>query len=499
MPDVRSPAGAEIPRPTSLLVVGAVSGIGRWLCDVVFSSAQWDSVVLLDSDATVHEQVWSFGNKVITCHVEDATERVVRDQFGNRVDLAVRNMAVCLSVPDGRLQSVSAWLLPLLADDVVIFETNAAKVAALASLHVSREDLAVFGLHPLVHPDVGAIDGQTVVICASKVQPLAHLWLDELVSEAGGVVRYMTAEDHDQRMSYVQTLPHQLLMMFVDALEGSGLDIELDLWGVRTPLFETLLGLASRVLSESQQTTIALIQLANDGRRVNYEIAGAGSNVGKVVRGSHQDVENHIAHLREPFSGSFASRLMTIGGSAIGAAQSNRADLGRHRRLGERVGFTTRSKPGILRVGIVEELGPSEVIISEILAGSEGEGYLVRGPDYLPKNLTRIGRSREPVLSRFRLPNLTILGDSELERRLDSWLTWIPVVLRFEISAPVSLELVRTLVSAVPDFAVSDVVDSSYEEFVRFTVNGEIRSDRNYDVIVEQVKGTVDSFVATAQ
>ena len=45
-------------------------------------------------------------------------------------------------------------------------------------------------------------------------------------------------------------MAHQALLGFASAVVDSGLDLQDDIWAARTPLFETLFGLAVRVLDE---------------------------------------------------------------------------------------------------------------------------------------------------------------------------------------------------------------------------------------------------------
>ena len=166
---------------------------------------------------------------------------------GSAVFLDGFDAVVLLAIPQARIRSVAYWFLPRLGRDSVVFDIASAKSAAMAAMSEACPELTIFGTHPLFSFAIGTIAGQTLIICPSHTVPDAHEWLSLAFEAAGGTVKTMTAEEHDLAMTYVQTAAHQALVVFADVVGSSGLDLEVDLWASRTPQFETLLVMASRV------------------------------------------------------------------------------------------------------------------------------------------------------------------------------------------------------------------------------------------------------------
>ena len=73
-------------------------------------------------------------------------------------------------------------------------------------------------------------------------------------------------------MREVRERAHRVLVDFADAVTASGLDLEHDLWEARTPLFETLFGLAVRAL-DSRESPLP----ASDTARVRAPVVRAGA------------------------------------------------------------------------------------------------------------------------------------------------------------------------------------------------------------------------------
>src|SRR4051794_9091899 len=231
-------------RPTNLLVMGAAAGIGRWFCDHVFAAMEWDRVMLVDV-ATSEEALATYPYG-FTAPTARAVVPGLRSLDGSAFDLGASNLAVCLAVPTENLGEALTVLDGVLDESAVVFDTSPTKRVSTELITSKCGNRAVFGVHALFDATARALDGQTVFVVPSE-QPgheHAHEWLVDAITSRGGVVKFGTAARHDESMSYVQTMAHQSLLALVDAITSSGLDLEKDLWESRTPLFESLLGLA---------------------------------------------------------------------------------------------------------------------------------------------------------------------------------------------------------------------------------------------------------------
>jgi prephenate dehydrogenase len=201
-------------------------------------------------------------------------------------------LALCLAVPADAVDTIASVVLPLLAPGSIVFDVTSSKNQPLAALRARRDDLAVFGTHPLFGPRVPGPAGQSAVVCPDPDDVAAHRWLSDLFTEAGITVQEVSAAEHDRAMSWVQALTHQVLIVFAGLVSRSepGMD---ELWRFRTPALEALAGLAGRVLTPSQDATIAAIQSGVDG-------AGRADDLAEAVDALRQALASGDGFRRSP-------------------------------------------------------------------------------------------------------------------------------------------------------------------------------------------------------
>lgn len=479
-----------------LVVVGAAGGMGRWLSRHLFSAAEWDHAVLLDRDPTILSIDFGFPCPARSGVVRDDGTAGALDGTGATIDLGAAPARVCLAVPQSELPSVAADLLPALHPGSVVFDTSSAKVAALATLRAARQDVSIFGIHPLFGPSVKSMDGQTVVVCPSAAVPGAHGWLVDLVTAAGGIVELASPEQHDRIMAYVQSASHQALLTFADVIASSGHDIEGELWKLRTPVFETLLGLASRVLAPGQEGTTVSIELTSDGARIAAEFNLAHDRLRSAVRTSDASaIASYIASTREAFGGTFFTTLQQASNLAVEAVQVTRTELAGQRRGGDLIALEHRGagRPPRPVVGRIEELTPTTVTVEELLVGPKGRAVLAAGAGLA--NASRLGVSlagRRRVV-RFGLAHVGIVSPTELDRVLDEWLGRVAIDVRVlvpeSIAGSAVVAVCRSIAAVDAASLLSEAVRLGQREVV---VRVSVRADRDPTEVAQHVAERVD-------
>jgi len=297
--------------------------MGRWLSDNVFASQTWDSVCLVDTveaSPGLVEAVSRYPAGVATAAVTEGDAdgiplSDVRDlTSGAPTDLGREYAVVCFAVPPRILAALAARIVPALATTSQVLVSAQGMEAPQEALAAVAGERPVIGMHALF--DVGSrqLEGQAVyVVPSGDPHPNAHRWLVELVRGLGGTVKFGTAAKHDLSMTFVQALAHQALLGFAEAVVSSPLDLHDDVWAARTPLFETLFGLAVRVLDEAQQPTVAAIQTVLDGPGASAALQRAAEAVaGDVAAGSAAGdpavVEARIAAIRSGSAGRCSTR-----------------------------------------------------------------------------------------------------------------------------------------------------------------------------------------------
>lgn len=460
-------------RPTRLVVVGAAAGIGRWLSDHVLATMAWDHVTLVDASEQVHTVEHRFAGPVTR------TQRIVDVAFDGSAT------AVCLAVPIATLPAVTAELLPNLRSDAVVFHLANEQVRAGSFLRAQRADIALFGVHALFGLTAEQVAGQTFAVCPDADHPGCHRWLAEAIDGLGGLVNELTPEHHDEIMGVVQTAAHQSLLAFADVVGRSGFDLERDLWANRTPVFELLLGLASRVLAPGQEFTTASIQAADENGRIATSFSEAVARLGETRQ------PQAVAALREPFPGTLFSRIQQAGGLAIAATQATRARIAQHRHAGELV--AAQANDGArLHVGIVERATPTSFTLRNVLVGQPGRAALLTDAEAIA-NAKKLGIAGTPRSVELTLGKVRLLTSSELETALDSWLATVTRGCKFLVPEGISGASARRVVEGVVHVTGVELVSEEVrlgqrEVVVRFRA----RSDRDIDVIERAIQARID-------
>ncbi|MEZ5281277.1 MAG: prephenate dehydrogenase/arogenate dehydrogenase family protein [Acidimicrobiales bacterium] len=464
--------------PRNLVVVGAAAGIGRWLCRHVFASMPWQRVILIDtaqSLASMQNDDWEFDQAPTLTSIADAV---------TVADLDMPATAVCLAVPRTEVESVAARIVPAVGSDAVVFDTSSEKTQALGDIRSHAANRTVFGTHPLFSPQVRTLDGQTIVITPDAEQPEAHSWLAEAIEAAGGIIKIATPDEHDRVMAYVETMSQQVLLGFAGALADSGLDLETDLWPNRTPLFETLLGLATTVLAESQEGYVHSRQTSGDATRIRSELGAAIEQIGT------DDILERVARTRDGFSGSLFDTVQSTSTAALAAVQAKKAELSRHHRTQSLVGIIPVERPDTLRVGRIEALSPTMVTLEELMFGDAGEAVLLDGVG--EANAAKLGRSGKPKTTRFGLGRIDVVADIELDAVLNRWLAFVRRDVRFLVPESIAGAGVLSVVAEQGHVrnceVVSEVVRTGQRAVV---IRLEVRADKDVDAMVETLRERV--------
>ena len=480
-------------RPSHLVVVGAAAGIAKWFGEHVLRGIPWSTITLLDAAESV---------RTVDSYAPEPTRRAQVSGGFSTLDAEVQNAieapdtAVVIGVPLDTLHEVAAWLLPKLDPTSVVVDLSHDRLRADEILRSIRSDVALIGVHALVGISAPNAEGQGFVVCPSGSETDAraggreqHLWITEAIERAGGAVNVLTAPRHDEIMRYVQTASHQALLTFVDVLHQSGLDLERDLWANRTPVFEVLLSLASRVLTPGQDVTTASIQHADSNADVARAFASAQSD---LAAATSTDLPAYLADLRNPFPGSLFTKVQQVGAIATSAVQATRTEISRQRRADGLVGVVSLSGNDRLHVGHIEKMTATSFVLREILVGQPGRSALLVD-DAAIANAKRLGIGGKAKSIEFTLGRVRVLSNDELETALDAWLPSVArgtkLLVPESISGQSAVRVVASTGGVKNAELVSEEVRLGQREIV---VRVHARSDRNLDDLERAISARID-------
>jgi prephenate dehydratase/prephenate dehydrogenase len=504
--------------PTELVVVGAAAGIGRWLGEHVLregplAGTKWDRVTLLDT-AEFTPSVGIFSSPVITAQIHQSAATVSFTLLGepsivadSGLDLGRPNTCVLLAVPVSTLGSVAAWLLPLLHPSAIVVDTSMDRATAARTLESFRPGLINVGLHALFGIMANSPEGQIFAVCPSAVEPNAHRWLVSAIESAGGTVNELAPARHDEIMKYVQAASHQALLTFAEVIGGSGLDLEQDLWANRTPVFELLMSLTSRVLTPGQESTIASIQLADMNQTVSAQMTEAQSRLQAAVEASDsasgqqsnasvdQPLTEYLSGLRAPFSSGLFTKMQQAATLATGAVQSTRARVAEQRRAAELIAVRTIGQAGQgerLHVGRVRKVTATSFVLDDLLVGTRGKAALLID-DAAVQNARKLGIGGKAKTVEFSLGRVQVLSTGETEDELDAWLASVQRGVKVLIPESIAGASAARVVAGVPFVRKAELISEEVRIGEReCVVRVWARMDRNMNALERDIQNRVD-------
>ncbi len=446
----------------ALVVVGAALGTGRWLAEHLLPHAPWREVLLIDPDAvrtSLRSLGWGFDAPIrFADTVAGAAEFTVVDEATRRpIALPTGPVSLWIAVPPAAAAEVAAGIVPRLPGLASVFVAANAMAALLPAVRERTAGVPLFGVHALFDATMPSLAGQILYLVPddADAHPAPPGWLDAAIESAGGILKTGTAAAHDAAMREVRERAHRVLVDFADAVTASGLDLEHDLWEARTPLFETLFGLAVRAL-DSRDTTLS---------------------------------PDEIARVRDRFPGSLYDTIRGSAAAAVAAAQAKRLALAAAWRSGALVGLRTAHDPAP-RVGRIADLTSTAVTLDELMAGKPGAAALLHGPGLA--NAGRLGVAARTKTTAFGLGHVELVTGDELEAVLDEQLAHLPRDVRFLVPESVAGAGVLRVVDGtrgLRDCALVDEVVRTGQRSV--VIRMAIRADLDPGAVVEALQERV--------
>ncbi|MBO9578379.1 MAG: prephenate dehydrogenase/arogenate dehydrogenase family protein [Microbacteriaceae bacterium] len=465
---VRRAQDAAAPEPPALVVVGAALGTGRWIAEHLLPHAPWRSVTLVDSKTTrtrLGSQAWRLAEHAPIAFAENqetaSGDRLVVEGTAEPFALPTGPTVVWFALPTAVLGNALAEMLPRLDPGATVVVSASPLGPVIEAARRLAGDREVVGVHPLFDATMPSLAGQILYVVPAEPRGVAEPrapgapqppeWLSDAIAHAGGILKTGTAEAHDDAMALVQTLTHRVLVDFADAVTDSGLDLERDIWAARTPLFETLFGLAVRVL-DSRSSTVPQAELA----RVQARFPGA---LFDTIRGT--------------------------AAAAVAAAQAKRLAFAALWRSGELVGIGGA-------VGRIVDLSPTSVTLENVLIGPAGPGRGVLATGAGEQNALALGVGGAPKRVTFALSHAEPVTGDALSALLDERLATIRRDVRFLVPESVSGAGVLRVAQGAAGLRASELVDEVVRTGQRAVViRVRIRADFDPAEVVDALRRRV--------
>ncbi len=157
---------------------------------------------------------------------------------------------VLLAVPERVALAAAAWVTAEMRQGALLAHTLSVQSRFAAALRAAASRVEVVGLNPMYSPTLGMAGRPVVAVVLNDGPRVARLL--ELISDQGGRVVRLGAEEHDRLAAATQALTHAAVLAFGLALAHLEADITL-LRAIAPPPHATMLALLARIASGTPQ------------------------------------------------------------------------------------------------------------------------------------------------------------------------------------------------------------------------------------------------------
>jgi prephenate dehydrogenase len=230
-----------------------------------------------------------------------------------RADVVI--VALGFETSEGYARALAGYV-PYCRPGSLVVDLGSTKTGPMAVLERALPPtVGILGAHPLFGPLVSDLTGLIVGVVRADDERIESPWQEWFLGQLAAqrmIVTPARAEEHDDAMAFVQALTHFALLSFAYAFVRLDRD-PADLLPLRTPVFEPLLYLASRVayLARTTPDTYRSIQTLTTRPDARLAFLGAAQELLAAIEASaaganRPDGEDPLAALFRHYGGPWA-------------------------------------------------------------------------------------------------------------------------------------------------------------------------------------------------
>ncbi|MGL5857763.1 MAG: ATP-grasp domain-containing protein [Angustibacter sp.] len=209
-----------------VLILGGAGTVGRWAAQHL--AGPGDRVVTVDRGGCV-----------------DLHADVVKPDLALREAVAAAGTIV-LALPEGVALGCAGWLPAAISAHAVLVSTCSVQKPLFTALSLIDPLPLLIGVNPMFSPTLDSVGRPVALIRTTPVA--ASESLRQCLIAGDMTVTELTPDEHDEAMSYLQVLPHAVLLAYLQALVKAPVELAI-LLRLAPPPARTLLALVCRILS----------------------------------------------------------------------------------------------------------------------------------------------------------------------------------------------------------------------------------------------------------
>jgi prephenate dehydrogenase len=326
-----------------IAVIGGTRGLGKWIAS--FLSGKGFNVVITGRNVTTGESV---SKKLGVDYTQD------NDKAASTADVVV------IAIPIDITPKIIREIAPKMKEGSLLLDVTSVKMEPSRVMQeYAAAGVEVLPTHPMFGPRIRSLDGQVVVLTPVKTGK----WYDKvykfLESENSRVI-VTTPEIHDRMISIVQGLTHFAYISIASTIEKLDIDVK-ESRKFASPIYNLMLDTIARITAQNPYLVYS-IQTKNS-----------------FINEAHETFLETFVELKDMISKEDEDGFVNVMSSAAKHLDDVESALGRSDKaisalteelsllknlVGQEVGLR-HIYSGIVHVGILKELTPDYLIISQ--------------------------------------------------------------------------------------------------------------------------------------
>ncbi|MGD2028511.1 MAG: bifunctional chorismate mutase/prephenate dehydrogenase [Desulfobacterales bacterium] len=223
------------------------------------------------------------------------------DKLCHGIELAI------ISVPIEVTAEVAGKLGPHLPVNCILADITSIKEQPLNAM-LNAFQGPVIGLHPLFGPSTSTMDKQIVVVTPGRNLPSCR-WVIDQFSAWGTIILQVTAQEHDEIMSIVQTVRHFATFAFGQFLCHKQIDLSRTL-EFSSPIYRLELGMVGRLFAQDPSLYSEIIFASPKRLALLKEyLCSLANNLAMVEKGDKKRFRDEFKKITDWF-GPFSEQAM---------------------------------------------------------------------------------------------------------------------------------------------------------------------------------------------
>jgi 4-amino-4-deoxyprephenate dehydrogenase len=363
-------------------VIGGGGGIGRWFIEHAFTSQR-----IFSYDIN-NKQFFNLPRNAIGCLLDDtSTYDSYRQQFAE-------GDWVVIALPESDFEKTVTQLVEVTKPNTLFVCMSSTQVKPMRYLKQTVPGHSTFiGSHPLFGHIVKSPTSQIIAQTGYDNSIAIHRAFRRELKNKKFTIVDLSIESHDEYMATIQALSHFALEGFMDALHRPGIKSN-TLMDLRTPIFNGLFGLGSRVLKQrpdtltSIQSTPAAVAIRDHYIRVLNSLHTA-----LTAASNEKEKAAILDTVRQKFKKSELAEGSEVAAMSVSALQSFEDTLQRYRESKApflfRYSITNRFR--IVRILRIRHLEMECLDLAKEMGKNGNQKYAVASNKVAIENYKRIG------------------------------------------------------------------------------------------------------------